>query len=196
MRCLLPIVGPVSRLSELLRARGADVVEVQVGEIVPVPTEIPVGTEWVTVVSQNSVPELVRTLNARNCGCLRPKIAAVGGKTATALRSVGLTVDFLPSVATAEALRAELHRREPSARIFDFKGYENRPVPLAGTIDLADFTDVYFTCASSVDRLLQNARGATRCHAIGPSTSAALRRRGIAAVREASEPTLEALADT
>ena len=61
---------------------------------------------------------------------------------------------------------------------------------------LADFTDVYFTCASSVDRLLQNARGATRCHAIGPSTSAALRRRGIAAVLEASEPTLEALADT
>ena len=42
MRCLLPIVGPVSRLSELLRARGADVVEIQVGEIVPVPTEIPV----------------------------------------------------------------------------------------------------------------------------------------------------------
>lgn len=196
MRCLVPTVGSKSILAELLREKGHEVVELHVGEIVSVPTEIPEGTDWVAVASKNSVPELARALAVRGDADRTVKIAAVGRKTAEALRAADIAVDFLPSVATGEALHAELSALAPSARIFDFKGYENRAVAIADKIDLSAFSDAFFTCASSVDRVLSQAVGMTRCHSIGPTTSAALRRRGITEILEASEPTLEALAST
>ena len=123
------------------------------------------------------------------------KIAAVGERTAEALRQAGLAVDFVPSSATSAVLHAELAQRlAPGARVCDFKGYANVSVPLAAPVDLSRHTAAYFTCASSAERLFAVATGATRCLAIGPSTAAALRRLGAAVVVQAPASTLEALA--
>ncbi len=189
MRCLVPTVGTTSRLAALLRARGHDVTEVQVGEIVPVPTVIPPDVDWIAIASQNAIPELLRSL----ASVPATKLAAVGPATAAALRARGLRVDFVPTVATRAALLSELSAYAPGTKVFLFKGYENREVPLVALVDLASFDAVYFTCASSVDRVLASATGCTRCCAIGPTTAAALRRHGIVP-DEAETATLEALA--
>lgn len=193
MRCLVPTLEEPSRLAALLRARGADVTEVRVGEIVPFVEAIPPDADWLAVTSRNAVPALVRAFNARGGALPRPKLAAVGEKTAAALRAAGLSVDFTAPVATGEALRRALARHVPGARVQAFKGYENRPVAFAAPLDLSAFDAAYFTCASSVERVLAQATGRTRCLAIGPSTAAALRERGIDPVVSA-EASLEALA--
>lgn len=187
MRCLVPTVGTEGRLATLLRAQGHDVVELRVGEIVSVPEAVPPDADWLAIASKNAISALLAEGVPSGV-----RLAAVGGRTAQALRAQGLAVDFIPSVATAEALRAELAEHAPGARVHFFKGYENRPVPLAGPIDLGAYDAAYFTCASSVERVFAQATGVTRCYAIGPTTAAALRRHGIDPI-VSPEPTLEAL---
>lgn len=193
MTCLVPTLSSdASRLAALLRAEGVRVDELQVGRIVPLSVAIPSDAAWIAVTSQNSIPSLSGALRAH--GPVR--IAAVGKKTAAALESAGIPVSFVPSVPTSASLHSELSDLLPSGtRIFDFKGYENEPVEIEETVDLARYDAAVFTCASSVDRLFAHATGMTRCCAIGPSTSLALQRYGVPEILQAKEPTLESLRD-
>lgn len=194
MKVLVASLSANSRLGRLLRARGVEVEEIQVGEIVAVASALPDDVRWVAIASQNSIPSLVDAFAALDHSRSAPKIAAVGEKTAAALRQAGFAVDFVPKKASGESLRREFAACCPGERLFDFKGYENRPLPIGGTIDLSRFAAAYFTCASSVERVFAVAVGQTLCCSIGDATSAALRKHCVRRILQAAESTIESLA--
>ncbi|MDR1190893.1 MAG: uroporphyrinogen-III C-methyltransferase [Verrucomicrobiales bacterium] len=100
-------------LRRLLEARGADVVELPMIELKPLPVTLPVSLSaayrWLVFTSPNGVEYFFRHWHAdrdiRELGGV--KIAAVGAATRARLRALGLRVDFTPTVYTAEALCAE-----------------------------------------------------------------------------------------
>ena len=126
-------------------------------------------------------------------------MAVVGPATAAAAAAAGVSVAFRPSRSDSATLLAELGPQlRPTDRVVRLKArnaadslaalaavcdytavdaYENVPVPL-GPIDLSAYDAAYFTCSSSVERVLAVATGKTVCHAIGPSTQATLDRLG------------------
>lgn len=205
MRWLVPRIGDAeSAAAARLRAEGHEVVEVTVGRIVNLPVTPP-PCDWLVVTSRNAVPALAglrrtgRPSPPGGMGALAvgPRVAVVGPATAAAVAAAGMPVAFRPSRPDAATLLAELGPRlKPTDRVVRLKArnaedalaplaavcaytavdaYENVPVPLE-PIDLSAYDAAYFTCSSSVERVFAVATGRTVCHAIGPSTQAALDR--------------------
>ena len=107
------------KLSEGLRAAGADPVEVPVLEIVPPVSYDPLDTalrnftsyDWLIFTSANAVRALIERFAA--CGIvpgnrIKTEIAAVGKATAEAARQAGFTVAFTPKEYVAESLLESL----------------------------------------------------------------------------------------
>jgi uroporphyrinogen III methyltransferase/synthase len=108
-----------SALSDLLRERGADPVELPAIRIEPIPDNDRLvaalrnlsAYAWVVLTSANAIPALARTLEALGLDARAfagAKIAAIGPATAGALSErLGLRADFVPQEAVAEALIAQ-----------------------------------------------------------------------------------------
>jgi uroporphyrinogen-III synthase/uroporphyrinogen III methyltransferase/synthase len=107
------------KLSEGLRALGAEPVEVPVLEIHPPgdfgPLDAAFGQfdayDWLILTSANAVRALVQRAVERGVGFDQPerlKVAAVGEATAAAARKAGLRVSFIPELYVAESLVAGL----------------------------------------------------------------------------------------
>jgi len=110
--------GQAGEFSQLLRERGATVVEVPTIEIVPPESwedadraidRLP-AYDWLILTSANAVAWFLRRVRERR-GDLRGlagvRICAVGPKTRSAIEGEGLAVEFQPSVYRAEGLIAE-----------------------------------------------------------------------------------------
>lgn len=211
MRWLVPRIGDAeSAAAARLRAEGNEVVEVTVGRIVRLPVVLP-PCDWLVVTSRHAVRALAgrtgRPSPPEGALAVGPRVAVVGPATAAAAAAAGVPVAFRPSRSDSVTLLAELGPRlRPTDRVVRLKArnaadslaalaavcdytavdaYENVPVPL-GPIDLSAYDAAYFTCSSSVERVLAVATGKTVCHAIGPSTQATLDRLGQGAGREPS----------
>ena len=107
------------KLSEGLRALGAEPVEVPVLEIRPPASFDPLDRalcsldayDWLVLSSANTVRALQERAIALSCPldrALRPKVAAVGEATATAARQAGFAVSLVPETYVAEALAESL----------------------------------------------------------------------------------------
>ena len=110
----------VSSLSDMLRQRGAEVLELPAIRTEPVSDDAPLrkalatladnGYDWLVFTSPTGVRVFFRKLmevgDIRSLGSVR--IAAIGQGTEKALRSFGLRPDFLPSVYDGKTLGAEL----------------------------------------------------------------------------------------
>jgi uroporphyrinogen III methyltransferase/synthase len=109
-----------SAMAELLRARGAEVLELPAIRTEPVADDAPLrsametlaerGFDWLVFTSPTGVKvffqKLMEVGDIRSLGGV--KIAAIGQGTEKALRSFGLRADFLPSVYDGETLGREL----------------------------------------------------------------------------------------
>ncbi|MEF2276674.1 uroporphyrinogen-III C-methyltransferase [Deinococcus sp. YIM 134068] len=109
-----------SALSEVLRARGANVLEVPLIRFAEVPDDSPVEDAlhdfggWLLLTSNQAVKSLFSFLERRGLDAralARMKIAAVGPSTARSLAERGLRADFVPSTPGAVHLGAELPAR-------------------------------------------------------------------------------------
>jgi uroporphyrinogen-III synthase/uroporphyrinogen III methyltransferase/synthase len=107
------------KLSEGLRALGAEPVEVPVLEIRPPASFEPLdaalrrfgGYDWVVLTSANTVRAITARAAQLGIGLGQPasmKVAAVGEATAAAARKAGLQVAFVPEAYVAESLVAGL----------------------------------------------------------------------------------------
>jgi uroporphyrinogen III methyltransferase/synthase len=103
-----------SRLRQLLSAQGADVVELPLIQIKPVkepaiPPSLATDYQWLIFTSPNGAEYFFKNWFAnrdiRELAGLR--IAAVGPTTRARLKALGLKVDFVPKIYTAETLCAE-----------------------------------------------------------------------------------------
>ncbi len=121
---LIPkIGGKPTRLGSLLQRQGAAVDEVQVGEIVTIKRSFTARqlqeAGWLVFTSQNGVEAFFESLAGSGLdtrslgGC---KVAAIGAKTAEALRQKGIDADLVPegfhSGALADALKSRLTGKE------------------------------------------------------------------------------------
>jgi uroporphyrinogen-III synthase/uroporphyrinogen III methyltransferase/synthase len=121
-------VHQAGKLSDGLRALGAEPVEVPVLEIRP-----PASSElldaalrklgnydWLILTSANAVRALAERAAELGLGLARPEslqVAAVGEATATAARGAGLQVSFVPEAYVAESLVEGLMGQIPGRRI-------------------------------------------------------------------------------
>ena len=110
----------VSGLADLLRQRGAEVLELPAIATVPVDDQAPVEAaiaalaqgryDWLVFTSPSGVriffDKLLEALDVRALGRIR--IASIGQGTSKALRKYGLRPDFVPSVYDGETLGREL----------------------------------------------------------------------------------------
>jgi uroporphyrinogen-III synthase/uroporphyrinogen III methyltransferase/synthase len=108
-------VHQAGKLSEGLRAQGAEPVEVPVLEIRPPASFEPLDAalrqlgsyDWLILTSANALRALVERENALGIALAQParlKVAAVGEATASAARKAGLQVAFVPEAYVAESL--------------------------------------------------------------------------------------------
>ncbi len=128
-------------LAALLEARGAEVLELPLIEVVPTSNrkvleevlELPGVYDWIIFTSANGVRYFFSELVAK-CEDLRAigfaRIACVGAATAEAVREHRLRVDLLPEKANAESLAASLVESHSldSARVLIVTGNRNRDV--------------------------------------------------------------------
>ena len=116
------------KLSEGLRALGAEPVEVPVLEIRPPVSFDPLdsaiqrlsGYDWLILTSANSVRALVERAAESGVGLVPPaslKVAAVGEATAVAARRAGFILTFVPESYVAESLVEGLLARAAGQRI-------------------------------------------------------------------------------
>lgn len=126
-RYLIPKIGRGgTRLRELLREKGADADEIQVGEIVYVKRQFAKeelkSADWLVFTSQNGVEAFFRgmaesRLDVRQLS--ECKIAVIGRKTAEVLQKYGVYADLMPkrpdSGALAEELKKQLDVRKKSS---------------------------------------------------------------------------------
>jgi uroporphyrinogen-III synthase len=188
-----------------LRSRGFEAVLFPLIEIEPIddgPIDL-AGYDWVIVTSVNGAHELAR----RRHGAL-PRVAAIGDATEAALAEHGITVGFVPSVASQEGLVDEFPR--PVGRAL-FVGAETARTLLAEELP-ADFRAVYRTRelpqtqAPAGDLVLLASPSAARAWAklgsslpavtVGPQTTAAARAAGIDVVAEAKAQNARGLVDS
>lgn len=183
--------------------------------------------DWLVFTSRHGVDSFFRNLKESRLdvrslsGC---KIAAIGGKTAEALQRYGIYADLKPPKYHSDALLKELKERvskedkvwylkaagvtnrlcEEMKKICSFEEiavYENAAAePDVKRIpSFREYDGIFFTCASSAERLL-NVCGTeetehTQIYSIGPKTTECLKAHGIEAVLEAEESTCEKLAE-
>ncbi len=229
-RYLVPKIGSApTRLKELLQKQGASVDEIQAGEIAYLDRNWDAETfrevDWLIFGSKHGVEAFFSGIQKSGVdirSLFACKIAAVGAKTAGALRAHGIFADLVPkefhSDALAEELRARLsggervcylRAKEVDSQLKDALGgvcefqeiavYENRPVAAGHfkQISYADYDGAFFTCASLAKRLtaaLGNNFGACKAYSIGPKTAACLKECGAPKPFEAEEASYESLA--
>ena len=187
-----------------LRAQGFEPIACPVIATEPIddgPIDV-TGYEWVIVTSANGAAEL----GARHTGVL-PRVAAVGELTAAALEAKGITVEFVPTLASQEGLLAELPR--PVGRVL-FVGAEGARQLLADELP-ADFRAVYRTVElmpvpPDGDLVLLASPSAATAWAklgstlpaitIGPQTTAAALDAGLTVVAEAHTQNAIGLVDS
>ena len=116
------------KLSEALRALGAEAVEVAVLEIRP-PASFGtldaalrqlVGYDWLILTSANTVRSLSARAAELGMALVQPvglRVAAVGGSTAAEARNAGFEVSFVPDSYVAESLVEGLLRRGAGRKI-------------------------------------------------------------------------------
>lgn len=125
-------------LADALRAAGYGVVVCPLIEIEPI-DDGPIDVQpydWVVVTSANGAEQL-----AKRHGGYLPRVAAIGAATASALGTLGIHVDFVPTEPSQEALVAEFPR--PSGRVLFVAAEEARGL-VVSELD-ADFRPVYRT---------------------------------------------------
>ncbi|MBI4890417.1 MAG: hydroxymethylbilane synthase [Acidobacteria bacterium] len=212
--------------SSKLRALGAEVVELPVIEIHPIPFERPEwpSYHWAIFTSANAVEAFFSSIAATP----GPKLCAIGPATAGALRAAGLQPDLLPDQFVAESL-AESLSAEPlhgkrillpraasardvipdqlralGAQVDVLPVYENRiPDGLSERTRelLAAWQPDYITLtSSSTAKNLLAAAGpgllaGIPVASIGPITSEAARRLGLAVAIEAPQSTTDSLVE-
>jgi uroporphyrinogen-III synthase len=126
-------VGQASKLSDALRARGAEPVEVPVLEIRPPEFLDPLDEalrklesyDWLVFTSANAVRALVERSAALGIGFSKtPPVAAVGEATASAARDAGFAVAVVPEKYIAESLIEELLEHAGNISGHDFSRAE------------------------------------------------------------------------
>ena len=121
-------VGQASRLSDELRALGAEPVEVPLLEIVPPASYAPLDAalrkldryHWLIFTSANAVRALAGRaahLGIALDGARLPQIAAIGSATAAEARRAQLTVALMPESYVAEGLLAALGTQAAGKRV-------------------------------------------------------------------------------
>ena len=154
----------ISGMADLLRQRGAEVLELPAIRTEPVKDDAPVraaletldrgGYDWLVFTSPSGVriffDDLIRWSDIRALGGV--KIAAIGQGTVKALKGFGLTADFLPTVYDGDTLGAELAKVcAPGSRILIPRAAAGNPrlaealrgVDGAQVTDLATYETVY-----------------------------------------------------
>ena len=125
-------------LAEALRAAGYVVVVCPLIEIEAI-DDGPIDVQpydWVVVTSANGAEQLAK----RHSGYL-PRVAAIGGATASTLGTYGIDTDFIPTEPSQEALVAEFPR--PAGRVLFVAAEEARGL-IVSELD-ADFRAAYRT---------------------------------------------------
>lgn len=221
-----------SHLRAVLETLGATVIEAPVLESRFAAPDLATGErvasrwDWVVFVSQNGVHGFFEALRAagRDARALGgTKVAAVGDATAEALQGHGLFADFVPSLATADRLAAELPRvdgarillpcgslggtelgdglRARGGHVERVQVYETLPAPLDATTlaSLRAADAITFASASSARFLATALAGESlppgvRLCAIGPSAAAATLEAFGRVDSTAREPSLDGLA--
>jgi uroporphyrinogen-III synthase len=146
-----------SKLSDGLRAAGAEPVEVPVLEICPPDNFEPLdwalrqldGYDWLILTSANAVGALVERSAAlglafESCGAL--KVAAVGAATASEARNAGFSVDVTPDKYVAESLVESLAGQATGKKILLARAAVARdviPDALRGAGAQVDIVDAY-----------------------------------------------------
>jgi uroporphyrinogen III methyltransferase/synthase len=197
------VTRPEAQAGELvarLEALGHDVVRCPLIGIEPLGDE-PIDAsayDWVVVTSANGAAELARRLVAP------PRhLAAIGPRTAQALRERGLDPDLVPQAATQEGLLAEL----PPGRLLLAAAEGARRLlvherdadflALYRTVELVPAEppdgDVAIVASPSAARALAASGAPLPVVAIGPVTAAAAREVGLAVAAEASTPDVDGL---
>lgn len=145
------------KLSEGLRAMGAEPVEVPVLEIQPPesygPLDAALGNlqsyDWLILTSGNTVQaiaERAALLTITIEKLARPRVAAVGAATAEAVRNICLDVDFMPESYVAESLLEGLAGQLAGKRILLARAAVARdviPDTLRGVGAVVDVVDAY-----------------------------------------------------
>lgn len=143
------------KLSEALRARGAEPVEVPVLEIGPPADLAPLdgalraldSYDWLILTSANAVRSLVQRAAALGVPLVkgpRPQVAAVGEATASAARQSGLPVALVPETYIAEALVESLVDQSAGKKILLVRATNARNVipdalrAAGATVDVVD----------------------------------------------------------
>src|SRR5436190_8238351 len=123
-------------LAERIEVLGYEVVRCPLIELEPTgPPEVRVeGYDWAIVTSPFGARELLRRARGQ-----LPPVAAIGPRTAAALREAGAEPAFVPTVSTQEGLAAELP--QPAGRVL-FAGAERARGHLVDALD-ADFVPLY-----------------------------------------------------
>ena len=218
--------GQAEDLARALAAEGAEAVVVPAIRILPLPDTEALDAalrrehDWVVFTSINGVAALRETIPPANL----TRVAAVGPATAEALASAGVTVDFVPSAYTTVALASELPgppsrvcvvRAEAAGpdleTILAGRGYEVERVNAYRTEALghhliiealADGVDAVALTSASITEAFADAAGhppdtrGAAVFSIGPATTAACLRAGLAVRAEAGTHTIPGLVAT
>lgn len=118
-----------SRLAEILKQKGAQVIEIPTIEIVPIKKNTALKRslssigryDWVVFTSVNGVKHFLDGLreNGKDIRILHgKKLAAIGPATAKALEDLGLIVDLVPDEYRAEGLISKLGKRAVKGKSF------------------------------------------------------------------------------
>jgi uroporphyrinogen-III synthase len=218
--------GQAEDLVRALAAEGADTVVVSAIRILPLPDTEALDAalrrdhDWVVFTSVNGVAAIQETVPPAS----PTRVAAVGPATAEALASAGVAVDFVPSAYTAVALASELPgppsrvcvvRAEAAGpdleTILRGRGYEVERVDAYRTEPsghhliveaLDDGVDAVALTSASITEAFADAAGhppdtrGAAVFSIGPATTAACRRAGLAVRAEAGTHTIPGLVAT
>ena len=187
-------------LVERLAALGVEVAECPLIEIERI-SEEPIdasGYDWLVVTSPNGASEIAR----RGLGL--PRVAAIGPRTAEALRAAGIEPAFVPREASQEGLLREFPR--PAGRVLFAAAEGARRHAIDGLG--ADFVALYRTRLLAPeppngDLVVVTSGSAARAYAaiggqlpvvsIGPETSRTAREAGLTVAAEAAAPDVDGL---
>ncbi len=230
-RYLVTKVGEeISFLTNVLREQGAYVTEVQTGEIKffsdAVKPELLSWADWIVLTSRHGVEAFFASAKAQKIDVRtlsNKKFAVVGRKTAETLEEHDIYADLIPMSFDSESLRKGLEGAvKPEEHILygiptggrnkeisilreqysvqELCLYENRECCLQKK--LQEYDGAFFTCASSVTRLLGKLKeeelepfrtGRTEAISIGKHTTWELERFGVLKIRQALSSTYEEL---
>jgi len=213
-----------SRLNDLLRAQGAEVVDYPVIAIAPPADATPLDRavanareyDWIVFTSQNGVRAFFSRL--ADLRALRGKLCAIGPATAAEIAKHKLLVDVVPEEYVAEGLVAALPDSLAGQRVLIPRAAVARDVVpdelrrRGAAVDVVEayrtivpehampppthYDWVTFTSSSTVKNFLALAgRPAGKAASIGPVTSGTLRMHRVEPTVEATEYTVEGLVD-